>query len=285
MDWRLDQSCLGIIDLLNSRYVLNNIEDDDGTRSITATENAAASSSKMPGNVIFDYLPLHPALSNPKSNHRYQVSLWRQSGPLSIDKSEWTNQAQVDRDYSTRLPPHQRLTETERERELEIRERFIPLPTLAFTKKHDLKLAGLSLFTSTFNINTPSVYKSLGLHQPVYGLVKKDTVPHLLRKLDVSTELSQQGIESLDSDSLKRLNHGYASTLSQPRLPTRRDLRVTVEEEKETKASIRKTNGRLKRLTVYGATGLVKNSGDVSNGFKGVIRDEYQNGPSNYHNA
>jgi hypothetical protein len=255
------------------------------------TASSTDSKLEIPGNVVFDYMPLHPALSNPKSLHRYHLSLWKQptSTYLTINKSEWSKTASQERLKSQSLPPHQRLNESSREVELEIRERSLPLPTMAFATKYGLRLSGLSLFTSTFNINTPSVYHALGLHQPVYGTIKEETVEHLLRKLENAQEAARNGIEALDSTELKKLNHGYKNVLPQPRLPTRRDLRVPtlgVKSEVPVSDSIRKANGRLKRLTVFGAVGLIKNDkNDFASGFRGELLRKFRDANEGYLNA
>jgi hypothetical protein len=261
--------------------------DDTTVAANAATANSATANGttptdnapKIPGNVVFDYLPLHPALSNPKSNHRYQLSLWKQPSSLKIDKSLWSLQSEKDRKASKSLAPHSRLYESQSEIDLEIRSRSIFLPTLAFTKKHNLTLSGLYLFTSTFNIQVPGIYAKLGLHQPVFGNFRPLHARHTLRKIDASTDLAKKGLKNLDSLDLKKLNHGYKTTLAQPHLPTRRDLRVTRPEVEVYKPSLRKENGKVKRLGVYGAVGLVRSfEGDVACGFEGVVRRKFGSG-------
>jgi hypothetical protein len=253
-----------------SKYIKNGDERID-TKS-------DSNNSGIPGNVVFDYLPLHPALSNPRSNHRYQLSLWKQKSPLQIEKTKWTLKSEQDRILAKSLPPHQRLTESQSELDLEIRSRSVFLPTLQFTTKHNLTLSGLYLFTSTFTIKVPEIYTKLGLHQPVYASFRNLHARHTLRKIDASTLLAKKGLENLDGVEMKKFNHGYKDTLPQPHLPTRRNLRVDTPEIEVYSPSLRKENGRVKRLGVYGAVGLVRSGGDVASGFVGDVRREFEDG-------
>lgn len=116
------------------------------------------------GNTIFDYVPAHPALSNPKTLHRYVVSVWKQaSEKLAIDKEEWKKQASQEREQAKSLSSFNRIAEGEGELKMEYRERGIPFPTMRFAQAHNLELAGFAFFTSTFNVDSPKLFQDLGI--------------------------------------------------------------------------------------------------------------------------
>ena len=113
---------------------------------------------------------MHPALSNPKTQHRYVLTVWQQSKgeklapKLKAAKDEWRTFAQKAKTKAASLfPPHRRLHDGERESAMEYRERFLAFPTLKFADSYGLSLKGLAHYTSGFTVDTPLVFKQLGM--------------------------------------------------------------------------------------------------------------------------
>ncbi len=119
-------------------------------------------SASQSGTVVFDYVPPHPPLSNPKKQHRYLLSLWKQSKDLEIDIQQWKAIAQAEREKAKLLEPHHRIVEGNGETKMNFRERMIPFPSLKFAQSFGLELGGYGFFTSSFTSKTPEIFQSLG---------------------------------------------------------------------------------------------------------------------------
>lgn len=114
------------------------------------------------GRTIFDYVPMHPSLSNPKKAHRYTVSIWKQSSPeLQISPESWTEIANVERAKYQSQPAHKRLVEQDGELAMKYRERSIPFPSQKFAVDHGLTLAGFGFFNSSFTLQSPDLFTKL----------------------------------------------------------------------------------------------------------------------------
>lgn len=116
------------------------------------------------GDVIFDYVPLHPAHSNPKQSRRYLFTLLKQKeriDPVSL-KQNIVDQARK-RDLAlakmnVTFPPLQ-----EASARLESSARSCVGPTWKFICDQNLEVAGYGFLRSSWNLYTPSIYKSLGI--------------------------------------------------------------------------------------------------------------------------
>lgn len=270
--------------------------------------NLPESESPIPvvGNVVFDYVPMHPAISNPKKQHRYVLSVWAQPNnrplkdKLNSAKVNWNIKAQLDKKNAANLPPHAKLCDGDGEERIEYRQRFMAFPTLKFAEVYGLTLKGLSHFTSGFSITTPAVFKQLGLHQPVYGPKIKPEMEHnVVSKLDTCREIAEKVTEMtsdlaklenvIDRDTLKRLNHGYRQNIRPVPLATRRDLKYlkatagSAEAAAKNAAFVQSAKQSVKRvnLTVWGAAGLAR----LESGFQGgAIVERIKEKRSRYEN-
>ena len=139
------------------------------TTKYLANSDLSTTNVSGPGCTIFDYVPMHPALSNPKKQHRYLFTVWEQpqgkqlTDELLAAKKEWSLSANAERESKDSLPLHVRLYEGDVEKSLEYRERFVAFPTLKLAEKYGLCLKGFAHYTSGFSINTPAVFKKLGM--------------------------------------------------------------------------------------------------------------------------
>jgi len=57
----------------------------------------------IPGDVIFPYIPPHPALSNPRKNHRYLFLALKQQKKIKIPLDAWKDKAQKRREAINEL--------------------------------------------------------------------------------------------------------------------------------------------------------------------------------------
>jgi large subunit ribosomal protein L35 len=91
------------------------------------------------GMTVLEYIPPHPALSNPSKVHRYVVTLLKQSGPLNVEAlipKSGEGVMQTDRAH------------------------FLPLRK--FAKTYGLTWVGFGFFSSVWNKETPAIFQSLG---------------------------------------------------------------------------------------------------------------------------
>jgi hypothetical protein len=242
----------------------------------------------MLGKTVFDYVPLHPALTNPKKVHRYLITVWKQKESLDIDKSAWKAQAENDRKLAALRAPHERLTEGPGELAMEYRERSIPFPTLKFARDHGLTLAGFSFITSSFNIETLDLVKKLGLHQPVYAKVRQATSKNLVEKLETATMIAAtlpSSLKDISKQSVKALNEAHPQILPVATFPTRRDLKALDQGDKG--PYVLKVEGKKQvRLSVFGAVGLSKrNQLEKDVVLKGSIKETVKMRPYRFANA
>ncbi|KAJ3269914.1 hypothetical protein HDV01_000801 [Terramyces sp. JEL0728] len=169
------------------------------------------------GSVVHDYVPPHPPLSNPRKEHRYLITLWRQSKELSLEKPS----------------------------DLAYEQRGAFLPSMKFAKDNGLELESFAWFKSTWDTDSSSIMQKLGVHEPVYGVVRNETLDYLKRKIQVSTELA-----ATSPDDVQLLNHGYKPHKSVPKLPTKAELNNKYE-----KYNVQ----RKQRLTALGNAAIVRN--------------------------
>ena len=126
------------------------IQRDSNQNGIHFLPQPPAEPPSIPGEVLLDYIPPHPALSNPRKNHRYLFSLLESNTIGSkIDTCE----------FQTLLKSVQ---ESGQRPEMNPSARFSLGPTYKWIKDHGMNLVGYGLFTSVWNRNTCQIYKGLG---------------------------------------------------------------------------------------------------------------------------
>ncbi|KAJ3308880.1 hypothetical protein HDV04_000721 [Boothiomyces sp. JEL0838] len=185
------------------------------------------------GSVVYDYVPPHPPLSNPRKEHRYLITLWKQSKELSLEKHS----------------------------DLAYAQRGTFLPSMKFAKDNGLELDSFAWFKSSWDRDSSAIMQKLGIHEPVYGVVRKETLDYLKRKIQVSTELAKT-----NPDDIQLLNHGYKPHKPLPKLPTKADLNNQYE-----KYQVK----RKQRLTALGNAALVRNREGVETEI--VRKNRYEN--------
>ncbi|KAJ3023187.1 hypothetical protein HKX48_003965 [Thoreauomyces humboldtii] len=270
---------------------------------------APASPPAQIGNVIFPYVPAHPAASNPTKVHRYVLMVMEQTeaGSVKIDMANLKQKAEELRALKAKKSEPMWTTSVEGsgEAKLEVRERGMLLPITKFMKDHKLELKGHGFFTSTWNIHTPAVFSQLGIHEPVYGTLKGQTSRQLVKKITTATSLAASlpgPLATLSAETLKDLNNATAPRFNPNRLLTRRGMEVqklrrqdemakeAAEAKKAEKASVTTKAGKkaaalaavetkpaasvsmakTPRLSALAAAALVRNKeGDMAKGLKG----------------
>ncbi|KAI9008096.1 hypothetical protein BC832DRAFT_553064 [Gaertneriomyces semiglobifer] len=246
----------------------------------------------IPGNVVFPYVPAHPAASNPRKVHRYFLAVLEQpSSTLKLDVEGW---GQIAEEATAKLrkaqtkgntPAYAKSTDGEGERQLKVRERGVPLPLTKFMKDYDLSIKGHGFFSAIWDIHTPYVFSRLGIHEPVYGSIASGNPGVTVRQLETATELvanTPTPLTQLSVDALKGINYAQKPRLSPAKLITQRGVEVANRriaesakaEKKGKKAIVESTRslGKTPRLTVLGAAAVVKNKdGDIARGFQGEL--------------
>lgn len=111
------------------------------------------------GKTIIEYVPPHPAFSNPKKMHRYVFTVLRQTtGTINSDPIL----SSITTDLSDDSRAH-----------------FLPLRK--FMKDFNMEWSGFGFITQTYSPTlTPSIFKSLGIHEPMYAksTTNKQTILH-----------------------------------------------------------------------------------------------------------
>lgn len=86
------------------------------------------------GSVVYDYVPPHPPLSNPRKEHRYLITLWKQSKELSLEKHS----------------------------DLAYAQRGTFLPSMKFAKDNGLELDSFAWFKSSWDRDSSAIMQKLG---------------------------------------------------------------------------------------------------------------------------
>ena len=193
---------------------------------------------------MFDYVPLHPNMSNPKQTHRYVLSVWKQPveklvlNPDSINqgKQEINNNSNIE--YSAR-----RIGSSYR-----------------FGKLNNLELVGVGHFTSSYTPDCSKIITSLGLHESVYGKIIGDA-QRLVQKIQSTTEIALN-----NPNDIKAINFGKPGFVKFPKIPT-------INDKKAAGISVDRFEVEKKeKLSLIGQVGVVKSrKGDIANEFKGEI--------------
>lgn len=55
-----------------------------------------------------------------------------------------------------------------------------------------MEILSYGFFTSTYNLHTPFIYKSLGLHEPVYGNLPRGNPSRFIKRLETSERVFNQ---------------------------------------------------------------------------------------------
>ncbi|KAJ3251766.1 hypothetical protein HK103_002073 [Boothiomyces macroporosus] len=85
------------------------------------------------GSVVYDYVPPHPPLSNPRKEHRYLITLWKQSKELSLEKHS----------------------------DLAYAQRGTFLPSMRFAKDNGLELDSFAWFKSSWDRDSSAIMQKL----------------------------------------------------------------------------------------------------------------------------
>jgi hypothetical protein len=116
----------------------------------------ALTTSAPPGDVIFEYVPLHPAHSNPRASRRYLLTLLKQNNLIDPAKLKASLTREVG--PSDASAP---LNEAGVAMETNARANFGP--TWKFINEQNMTVAGYGFLKSTWNLYTPAIYRSMGI--------------------------------------------------------------------------------------------------------------------------
>ncbi|KAJ3042549.1 MFT2-Corn MFT-like protein [Rhizophlyctis rosea] len=221
---------------------------------------------ELPGNVIFPYVPPHPALQAPKKIHRYMVVALEQKGeklPLGMDQIRAAvaeEEARLEAEAKEAGKPwdNKWMGEVEKEvlkrgafvgeaeKKIGLKERAVLLPLAKFMEEYNLSLQGYGFFQQTYTLRTPEIFTRLGLHEPVYGKLRynprfrngpeQNDIPKLIRRIDTATQLASAlpaPAATLSSHALRHLNEVRVPLKPIPSLPSERLLAVTEAREKD----------------------------------------------------
>eukprot|EP00842_Homolaphlyctis_polyrhiza_P000120 jgi/Hompol1/1108/HPOL_005513-RA len=205
--------------------------------------------NKLPGNVVLDYVPIHPAFSNPRNVHRYVFSVFQQpTEKLNVDSDAFKAAAEAHRQavaaQRASLPISEKQIEGEGERALGLRERFAVLPTMKFAKQHDLKLVGFGFLTSAWTRDTSHVFTGLDIHEPVFGKLFPVRTTDLALRLDAATDIvaslpnGAASIAGLSRQSLAKLNIGRRPSFNPARVISTSDVNMEEIRKKEAERSM-----------------------------------------------
>ncbi|KAJ3356986.1 MFT2-Corn MFT-like protein [Entophlyctis luteolus] len=186
----------------------------------------------LPGNVVFPYIPPHPANSNPRKIHRYLLTLFEQrpDQKISVDLNDLRTSALnlVAANKSKR--DWEKDYHGSREEEMKFIERG-GFSTYGFCHKHGLTVAGYAFFTSNWNIHTPEIFSRLGIHEPVYGEFPKDPV-ETVHKIANATRAAEslvaadRVVSSLAPAQMTTLNEGILPVVPRFKVPTRASIKA-----------------------------------------------------------
>jgi hypothetical protein len=155
----------------------------------------------IPGDVVFGYVPPHPAFEAPRHSHRYVFALLEQTESINANTLK-TNLSKQKHDYLSLIGSK----ESEQDSRFEMIERKLVGPLWKFKEEMGLNLMGYSFFGSTWNPLTCEVFKMLGLKEPVYAEIpKKDKTIYETRLKNTAQVMKHAIIEdekcSLDAPS------------------------------------------------------------------------------------
>ncbi|KAL2911782.1 39S ribosomal protein L38, mitochondrial [Polyrhizophydium stewartii] len=204
--------------------------------------------SAVPGNVVLDYIPPHPAFSNPRRVHRYLFTLFKQPtdklkmslGSVRAAAQRQRNKAAAEQaaeaaaEAAAPEASHKpgaklgtaarRAFEGEGEMAIALRERFLVGPAMLLAKTHQLELAGFGFVTAGWKPETSHVFSALGIHEPVFGKPFKILNNELALRLDAAAQMV--GASQATPTQLQQLAHGDLARLNQGRRPSFRPNRL-----------------------------------------------------------
>ncbi|TPX30255.1 hypothetical protein SmJEL517_g06145 [Synchytrium microbalum] len=252
---------------------------------LTFQPKQPATEPSLPGDVIFPYVPIHPASSNPGREHRYVFVLLKQPNGERVNVDVEVSRRRAHdlrgRDWK-KEHLYERMVEGEGEKKISVRERGCLGKTWEFITQHNLSLTGYGFLRSRWSTLTSQVYTRLGLHEPVFGRLppQKDVSPLILDRIQTATSIASNITTNpgmLDMPTLKQLNMGLIQHVPFQRLATQNDETVKslqVEYDaavkkraaKEGKTMVQakaeldgwKSSRKLRRLSVIGAAGMVR---------------------------
>ncbi|KAI8926390.1 phosphatidylethanolamine-binding protein [Entophlyctis helioformis] len=257
-------------------FKADRLKDVDPSSPYASLPEAPAD-AKIPGNVVFEYVPPHPAFSNPRKVNRYVLIALRQSGPnIKVDMDKLKASAE-----SQRVLAEQRMTkegrslaerpvEGEGEKALSTRERFLALPTMKFAKKHNLELAGYGFVTSSWNVHTPHMFTGLGVHEPVFGKQYRTRAADQAIRLGAATDMAASlkvPVSQLPRDMLTNLNAGRRPSFDVSRVVTSGDIQLDLIRKKQAEAAasgtpVTKVSGKkAKAAAAAAAAGTARSAG------------------------
>ncbi|KAJ3114834.1 hypothetical protein HDU96_001577 [Phlyctochytrium bullatum] len=223
----------------------------------------------IPGNVIYPYVPPHPANSNPRKLHRYVLYAFKQKQEgVTLDLDALA--ARVKEVYGgvRNLPAHRRSVYGAGEQAMKVRERGL-VPAWSFMAANDMTLAGYAFFTSCYNVHTSSIFTRLGIHEPVFGELSH--IPTLVNRVSAASSVASKlalkaPLSLLTSQELQPLNTGLLPPEELPRRITKRLLEAqsranelkSGKSDGTGKTEASKEKRKTPRITTIGATGLVK---------------------------
>jgi hypothetical protein len=217
---------------------------------------------------VLDYLPPHPVLSNPRRQQRFLISVWKQpSNKLELNLEPFKS--------SEGKVPHQQSNWREREHELQFPLRRIET-SARFAHQHGLELASLGFFVTGHDEHTSKIFTALGIHEPVFGKIRKGSESSLVSKISTVTELAK----TLDDvEDYERLNVGK-KVVKILTLPTATELKVGKVDAKQNRVS------RKPRLNVMAQVGVVRSKEhEIAKDFHGAISSKLLQKRNRFENA
>ncbi|KXS17724.1 PEBP-like protein [Gonapodya prolifera JEL478] len=156
--------------------------------SFPISNNPAPAPPSFPGNTILPYIPPLPAKQNPRKIRRYTLLVIEQLSPkLDLDFSSVVASAEAARSAVT---PSQAAVEGPGELSWQVRERGVVLPLLKFLKGEgaaklptgaEMVVKGMALWGAEWDVGLGAVFKTLGLHEPVFANPPKNVEVFLSR--------------------------------------------------------------------------------------------------------
>ena len=139
------------------------------------------SNPEIPGDVVFDYVPFHPAHSNPRKQRRYMFVLLKQTEKVDIEELKSILKKRSIGKQSSNLF-------SAKTSKIQVLERGALGPILQYSKDVKSDIDGYGFVTSGWNIYCPEIFKSLGIHEPVYGKLTVNEEKMFVDKLIVSMD-------------------------------------------------------------------------------------------------
>lgn len=150
--------------LKKNNFTFNNVQDKlFDCKTISAklfNRETGEETSIETGNIVFNYVPPHPALQYPKRKQRFMIYLLEQEKELGNDFKEQI--AKPNKGYDNI---------NIKDFNSEDRESFLPYLKFEETlmKQFGLKLVGTNYFNSMYSRGSDTLYRRLGIHEPVFG--------------------------------------------------------------------------------------------------------------------